>query len=114
MTVIPAVFLLLVTSTLQGAEPQEPSQPALSPPVDTRPGQTASSSAGTTGQRQTREQLGQVAGIEPLARISGRIQNRTQMRVRNRIDRYYDPQANVISPFVVAGDQARAGGKRSK
>ena len=111
---IPAVFLLLIASALQGAEPQEQPRPAPSSPVDTRPGQTASSSVGTAGQRQTREQLGQEAGIEPLARISGRIQNRAQMRVRNRIDRYYDPQANAMSPFVVAGDQARAAGRRSR
>lgn len=78
---------------------------------ETRQGETARSAAGQTGQRQTREQIAQDAGIEPMARINGRIQNRVQSRIRNRIDRYYDPQANAASPFMVAGDQARTAGR---
>jgi len=79
-----------------------------------RPGGTATSSAGQAGLRRTREQVAQSAGIEPMARIASRIQNRAQTRIRNRLDRYYDPQANVISPFLVAGDQARTAGRRRR
>lgn len=78
---------------------------------ETRQGETARSTAGQAGQRQTRELLSQDAGIEPMARINGRVQNRVQSRIRNRIDRYYDPQANAASPFEVAGDQARTAGR---
>lgn len=81
---------------------------------DTSPGQTARSAAGQAGQRQTRERVAQDTGIEPMGRIGGRIQNRAQTRIRNRIDRYYDPQANATSPFVVAGEQARAAGRRRR
>jgi len=81
---------------------------------DTRPGETARSVAGQIGQRQTREQIAEDAGIEPMARITSRIQNRAQTRIRNRIDRYYDPQANTTSPFAVAGEQARAAGRRRR
>lgn len=76
-----------------------------------RQGETARSTVGQTGQRQTRDQLAADAGIEPMARINSRVQNRVQSRIRNRIDRYYDPQANAVSPFVVAGDQARTAGR---
>lgn len=60
---------------------------------------------GQIGQRQERED---VASIEPTGRVDSRIPNRVQSRLRNRIDRFYDPQANAASPYVVAGDQARA------
>lgn len=66
---------------------------------------------GRAGQRQSREQIAQDAGIKPMARINGRIRNRVESRIRNRIDRYYDPQANATSPFEVAGDQARTAGR---
>lgn len=69
-------------------------------------GETAKSAVGRTGQRQTLEQA--APNIEPMGRIDNRIANRVQSRVRNRIDRYYDPQANAASPFVIAGEQARA------
>jgi hypothetical protein len=75
-------------------------------------GETARSTVGQVGERQTPEQLGRDAGIEPMARITSRIQNRVQSRIRNRIDRYYDPQANATSPFDVAGNQARTAGRR--
>ncbi len=84
----------------------------VAPLPDTPPGQTATSTAGRAGQRRTREQIAQDAGIEPMGRINGRIQNRVQSRIRNRIDRYYDPQANATSPFAVAGDQLRTAGRR--
>lgn len=74
---------------------------------ETPPGQTATSSVGQTGQRQTREQVAQEAGIEPMARIGGRIQSRAETRIRNRIDRNYAPQPSAASPFIVSGEQAR-------
>lgn len=78
---------------------------------ETRQGETARSTVGQAGQRQSREQIAQDARIEPMGRINGRIQNRVQSRIRDRIDRYYDPQANAASPFEVAGDQARTAGR---
>lgn len=60
------------------------------------------------GQRQTRESVAKDTGIEPFGRINNRLQNRIDLRLRNRIDRNYNPQANVISPRVIADDQARA------
>ncbi len=85
--------------------------PVQQPLPETREGETARSIVGQAGQRQTREKVAQDAGIEPMARINGRIQNRAQTRIRNRIDRYYDPQANAASPFEVAGEQARSAGR---
>lgn len=82
-------------------------QPAVTQPP--QPGHLATSSAGEAGQRQRREQATQ--NFQPLGRIDSRIGNRVQSRIRNRLDRYYDPQANVMSPFKVAGDKARATGK---
>lgn len=76
---------------------------------ETTGGHVATSAAGIAGQRQIKEQG--VTGIKPLARIDNRIRNRVQSRIRNRIDRNYDPQANAVSPFKVAGDQARTAGK---
>lgn len=70
-------------------------------------GQTAQSSAGQTGQRQTRATAETAVGAVPLARIGNRVPNRVQSRVRNRIDRYYDPVANAASPFAVAGERIR-------
>lgn len=63
---------------------------------------------GRAGQRLTRTQA--TDGIEVTGRIAARVQNRVQSRIRNRIDRYYSPQANAASPFVIAGEQARAAG----
>lgn len=82
--------------------------------ADGRVWRTGDVGSGQTGQRQTRDQVAQDAGIEPMRRIGSRIQNRAQTRIRNRIDRYYDPQANATSPFVVAGDQARTAGRRPR
>lgn len=73
--------------------------------------ETVRSAAGRAGERQTRDQIAQDAGIKPMARIEARIQNRVQSRIRNRIDRSYDPQANATSPFATAGDQARTAGR---
>lgn len=84
--------------------------PALAPPT-----RTPVDPVDQFGQRQTREGVAKDTGIEPLGRINNRIQNRVESRLRNRIDRNYNPQANAISPFVVAGDQARvAGAARAK
>jgi hypothetical protein len=76
-----------------------------SSPVDTnqqKAGSVATSSVGTIGQRQ-----GAVASIKPMARLNTRIANRVQSRIRNRIDRFYNPQANATSPFEVAADQVQ-------
>ena len=118
------VLAMVVTQTVEaqdlrsssgssGDQTEVPRAPvALTP--ETLPGQTATSTAGQAGRRQSRDELGQEAGIAPMARIGGRVQNRAETRIRNRIDRYYDPQANTVSPFAVAGDQARTAGRRSR
>lgn len=72
-------------------------------------GQTASSTVGSVGQRQTREEA--AIGIEPMARIDSRIQNRIESRLRTRVDRDYSPEANAISPFETAADRARTAGR---
>ena len=87
------------------------------PPTFSTSGQvsrTSDAGNGPTGQRQTREEVATQTGIKPVRRISSRIENRAQTRIRNRIDRYYDPQSNATSPFVVASEQARAAGRRSR
>ncbi|WP_277984380.1 hypothetical protein [Sphingomonas faeni] len=95
--------------TIQSTESLE-EDPAL-----TAPTRTPVDPVDQFAQRQTREGVAKETGIEPLGRISTRIQNRVESRLRNRIDRNYNPQANAISPFVVAGDQARvAGAARTK
>jgi len=75
---------------------------------------TSDAGNGQTGQRQTRDEVATLTGIEPMRRIGSRVQNRAQTRIRNRIDRYYDPQSNATSPFVVASEQARAASRRSR
>lgn len=70
----------------------------------------AKSSVGTVGKRQEARSL---TNIKPTARLDTRIANRVQSRIRNRIDRFYDPQANATSPFKVAADQASAGPSQS-
>ena len=73
-------------------------------------GRVAGSSVGKIGQRQTKQEM---QGIRPMARLGNRIQNHVQLRLRNRIDRAYQPQADISDPFAVADDQARtAGGTR--
>lgn len=74
-----------------------------------RVGQVAQSAAGQVGQRQTSAQA--MFSIAPTGRINNRIANRIQSRIRNRIDQNYDPQANTVLPFAVAGDQARIAGR---
>lgn len=62
----------------------------------------AGSLIGSTGQRQTRSEM---LPNQPATRIS----NRVQLRLRNRLDRFYSPTANAASPFQIASDQVRAG-----
>jgi len=115
MRIAPLLLIMLAAPVVAQDRYQDDAQgqpaPIQQPLPETRPGETARSVAGQTGQRQTRDQIAAEAGIEPMARIDGRIQNRVQSRIRNRIDRNYDPQANATSPFVVAGDQARTAGR---
>ena len=119
-----AMFAMAVTQAVEaqdlrslsgssGEQTDAPRAP-IAPTPETLPGQTATSTAGQAGRRQSRDELGQEAGIAPMARIGGRVQNRAETRIRNRIDRYYNPQANTVSPFAVAGDQARTAGRRSR
>jgi hypothetical protein len=68
-------------------------------------GTVSTSSAGTAGQRQTKQDA--APSISPTARIPSRIQNRVQTRLRTRLDRNYAPPPKPTSPFEVAEDQAR-------
>ncbi len=109
-------FVLLLCAVPAAAQDRYWNDQDQPPPVQsslprTDPGETARSSAGQSGQRQTREQMAADAGIEPMGRINARIQNRVQSRIRNRIDRYYNPQANTTSPFAVASEQAATAGR---
>lgn len=110
-----AALMLAATPALaqQTAVP-EAEAPAPPPPTATpraRAGQTAESAAGRVGERQSR---GQTEGIEPMARIEGRVANRVQSRIRNRLDRNYDPQANASSPFAVAGQATARAARRGR
>lgn len=87
---------------VQSAQPPQPSQ---------RLGETAKSTVGQVGLRQSQGQLAQELNAKPMARLENRIQNRIESRVRNRIDRYYDPKANATSPFSIAGEQLRKTGR---
>lgn len=116
------VLALLTISPARSQDRRSSAQPGysvdLSTPFQGRPpagddtntdrqkvGSVATSSVGAAGQRQENNQS--VANIKPMARIDTRIANRVQSRVRNRIDRFYDPQANATSAFKVAADQTR-------
>lgn len=68
-------------------------------------GQTANSSVGQIGQRQSRANAAQ--NVAPTGRVNNRIVNRIQSRIRSRVDRSYDPQSNAMSPFKVTGAQVR-------
>jgi len=85
--------LLLMASPGQAA--QEAAQ---------RQGHMAESAVGEVGQRQTRGNVPAVIG--PMGRLNSRVANRVQSRLRNRIDRYYDPRANTTSPFEVAAERS--------
>lgn len=71
-------------------------------------GKAATSAVGRAGERQSRAS---VVGIAPTARLQTRVANRVQTRLRSRIDRNYDPQANAISPFTVAGEGVKRSGQ---
>jgi hypothetical protein len=98
------------TSYPDGTYPQQESTPVptVTPVAPTGPGEVARSSVGQVGQRQSRDDVTREAGLAPMGRVNARIANRVQSRIRNRIDRFYSPQANAASPFAVAGEQARA------
>ena len=75
----------------------------------TSAGNVAISSAGRTGERQTRDDI--TPNVEPMARINNRIQSRVQSRLRTRIDRGYNPDAVFLSPYETAADGARSAGR---
>lgn len=69
-----------------------------------RQGSLARSTVGEAGQRQTKSNS--PTDIGPMGRLNSRVANRVQSRLRNRIDRYYDPRANTTSPFEVASERS--------
>lgn len=91
-----------------GEQPAQ--QQSLPTPFETnQAGRTARSSVGQVGQRQTGETDAESVGLNPMGRLSTRVQNRVQNRIHNRIDRNYDPQQNAAAPFAVAEDRSRTG-----
>ncbi len=66
-------------------------------------GHVATSAVGQVGQRQV------AAAANPMERIDSRIPS----RLRNRIDRDYDPHANTTTSFRIADDRAAASPRRS-
>jgi hypothetical protein len=67
-------------------------------------GHVATSAVGQVGQRQV------TAEANPMGRVDSRIPS----RLRNRIDRDYDPQTNTTTPFRIAVDRAAASPRRSR
>ena len=108
MRQIRSSILLLLGSAMPAAA-QTPPVPAPQNIVPSAPARSTAtpSPAGNAGVRQSREQAARTAGIEPLARLNGRIQNRAQSRIPNRINRFYQSQVNTTSPFEVAEEQTR-------
>ncbi|TKD51878.1 hypothetical protein [Sphingomonas baiyangensis] len=102
-----ALALLLAPTTLAAQTRPGADQDAPPPVIDPRPVRAPEVSAGRIGERQTRADAAAESGIRPLERRTTRIANRVQLRLRNRIDRNYDPTANATSPFAIAEDQAR-------
>ena len=82
-------------------------QPSLAA-ADQNAGQTAKSSAGRAGDRQT---AAQAIGNKPLARINGRIPSRVDSRILNRIDRTYDPPVDASSAILAASRAAAKAGR---
>jgi hypothetical protein len=68
--------------------------------------QAPRSAVGQAGQRQTREDA--ATGVKPMDRLSNRIQNRIDLRLRTRIDPAAREQPTDLSPFVRATEQAQA------
>lgn len=69
-----------------------------------RIGSIAQSSVGKAGERQSETEL---LPVRPTARIN----NRVESRVRNRIDRSYNPTNDAALAFRAASDQVRAATK---
>lgn len=65
----------------------------------------ASSAAGTPGQRLEPDQV--LGKVKPMARLETRVASRVQSRIRNWIDRGYDPQANATSLYKIATDSTQ-------
>ncbi|RSV14197.1 hypothetical protein CA236_16705 [Sphingomonas sp. ABOLG] len=93
-----------VLAQVRDPETAEVERPA-PPPVDDTWVRAPQANTGRIGQRQTREDAARATGIKPMARISTRINNRVQARLRNRIDRYYDSTGDARSAFATAEDQ---------
>lgn len=86
-------------------------QPLSANAVNPQAAGTATTSAGQVGQRQSRTDASREIGTQPMARINNRIPNRVQARVRTRIQRNYNPQLHVTSPFAVAEESVEAAGR---
>jgi hypothetical protein len=85
-------------TTLPPARPTMPRAPV---------GGVARSAVGEAGQRQTRDKA---IGLEPMSRLSSRIDIRVQSRLRTRIDRDYAPQTDPSRPFSTAERTMRTRG----
>ncbi len=86
-------------------------QTAVAPAIGV--GKVARSASGEIGTRQERSDSGNF-DVQPLERLSTRVQNRVQSRLRTRLDRYYNPQGGAADPFAVAEAETRTGGRRRR
>lgn len=109
---IPIGLLLLADGAAAVAVQDIPVGQAISNP-DPVAGQPRDPSNAAVAGRRTFSEDAPTPPMPTAGRIDDRIANRVQARIRNRIDRYYAPQANAASPFVIAGEQVHIAGRRS-
>ncbi|MGC6399985.1 hypothetical protein ACNI3Q_05330 [Sphingomonas sp. FW199] len=95
---IAAAMLLASTPLAAQLAPQTEAPPA--PVIDTAARQAPVTDAGQIGQRQTRADIANGAGIQPMARINNRVSTRVETRFRNRLDRNYSEQSLLGWPPV--------------
>lgn len=109
---IAATALLLIRSVADSqsrsdsdAEPSAATDPAMMQMQVRQSGRVTDIRQMEVGVRKTASAT--AVGLNPLARISVRMQNRVQNRLYNSVDRFYKSQANVLSPYRIASEQGR-------
>lgn len=103
------IILALVVALPASAQESRPDLDSGIPqPVTTQPIDPV-----VAGQRQSSDQVAQEAGIKPMTRVGGRIENRVRSRINNRLDRNYRPSANVTLPPATGEDPASRATQRT-
>lgn len=98
------VCLAIIIASTVSANAQTVSSPVVAP-EQSASDQLSLPFGGTIGQRQTIPPT--ALNNVPGERVDGRISNRVESRIQNRVDRNYDPLANALSPFKIAGDKSK-------